>query len=202
MKVRLSFVSSNPLNRSRVSDDPSNSDEYTQRQIVKLRYLRLTVRARIKKRAVACETGASLASRSRDMDFAKCSMMKVWLVDTGCGYDIVSKREVGLTKRFVHKAKNTITFHTANGLTVTENVANIYVHELDENITPFILNNTPPVLTVGYRCVETGYTIIWLHEQSPFFIRPDGMIIHLVVEKALTYYRANSAADLASQRGL
>ena len=30
-------------------------------------------------------------------------------------------------------------------------VANIYVKELDENITPHVLDNTPPVLTVGYR---------------------------------------------------
>ena len=63
-------------------------------------------------------------------------------------------------KRFVNKAKHTITFHTANGPTVTENVANIYAKELDENITPYILNNTPQVLTVWYRCMEVGSTFI------------------------------------------
>ena len=52
-------------------------------------------------------------------------------------------------KRFVEKARHKITFHTANGPTVTENVANVYVKELDENITPYILNNSPPVMTVG-----------------------------------------------------
>ena len=70
-------------------------------------------------------------------------MVKMWLVDTGCGYDIVSKREVALIKRFVNKAKLTITFHTANGPTVTENMAYIYVKELDENITPYILKQHP-----------------------------------------------------------
>ena len=45
-------------------------------------------------------------------------------------------------KRFVNKAKHTITFHTANGPTVTEKVANIYAKELDESITPYILNKT------------------------------------------------------------
>ena len=49
----------------------------------------------------------------------------MWLVDTGCGYDLVSKREVALMKRFVEKAKHTITFHTANGPTVTEDAANV-----------------------------------------------------------------------------
>ena len=74
------------------------------------------------KRAEARETGASLASRQRDLDFAGCSMVKMSLVGTGCGYDLVSKREVAPTKRFANKAEHTITAHTANGPTVTESV--------------------------------------------------------------------------------
>ena len=41
---------------------------------------------------------------------------------------------------------------------MTEDVTNVYVKELDENRCHYILNNTPPVLTVGYRCMEMGYT--------------------------------------------
>ena len=44
-----------------------------------------------------------------------------------------------MIKRFVSKAKVPITFHTANGPTRTENIANIHVRELDENITPYVL---------------------------------------------------------------
>ena len=90
----------------------------------------------------------------------------MWIVDTGCGYDLVSKREVALMKRFVEKAKHTITFHTANGPTVTEDVANVYAKELDEHITPYILNNLPPVLMVGYRCMELGYVHV-AHVSEP-----------------------------------
>ena len=66
----------------------------------------------------------------------KCGLVKMWLVDAGCGYALVSKREVALMKRFVETARRTITFHTANGPTVTEDVANVYVEDLDESITP------------------------------------------------------------------
>ena len=52
---------------------------------------------------------------------------------------IVSKREVALMSSFISKAKHTITFHAANGSTVTENVASIHVKELDEGISPYIL---------------------------------------------------------------
>ena len=56
-----------------------------------------------------------------------CSMLKMWLVDTGCEYDLVSKREVALMNHLINKAKHTITLHTANGPTVTDNVAEIHV---------------------------------------------------------------------------
>ena len=61
----------------------------------------------------------------------------------------------------------------------------IHVKDLDEDITPYIFNNTPLVLTVGYRCLEMGYKVIWPSGQSPFFTRSDGMIIHLMVEHYL-----------------
>ena len=76
----------------------------------------------------------------------------MWLVDTGCGYDLVYKRETALIKRFVNKAQVLVAFHTANGPTRTDNVANIYVKELDEN----------PALTVGHRCTDLGYTLFGL----------------------------------------
>ena len=80
----------------------------------------------------ARERGANPATRKRDLGYAKCGLVKMWRVDTGCGYDLVSKREVALMRRFIGKAKHAITFYTANGPTITEDVANIYVHELDE----------------------------------------------------------------------
>ena len=116
----------------------------------------------------------------------------MWLVDTGCGYDLVSKRKTGMIKRIVSKAKVPITFHTANGATRTENIASIHVRELDENIMPYVLDNTPPVLTVGYRCMEMGYTFVWPTSQDPYFIRPDGMIIRLMVENYIPYLVPNA----------
>ena len=86
---------------------------------------------------------------------------KMWLIETGFGYGIVSKREVTLIRRFFNQAKHTITFHTANGPTVTVDVASSYVKDLGEFISSYMLNNTPPVLNVGYRCIELGHTFIW-----------------------------------------
>ena len=96
----------------------------------------------------------------------------MWLVDTGCGYDLVSKRETPLIRRFVSKAKVPIMFHTANGPTRTENVANIYVKELDANITPSVIENTPsrsygwlPVHGIGLH-IYFAYQSISLRHSS------------------------------------
>ena len=95
------------------------------------------------------------------MNYAKCGLVKMWLVDTGCCYHLVSKREVAHMKIFVEQAKHNFTFHTASRPIVTEDAANVYVQELDDIISPYILNNTPPALTGGYRCTGMGYTFIW-----------------------------------------
>ena len=70
---------------------------------------------------------------------------------------------------------------------MTEDVANLYVKGLDDNIIPYILNNTRPVLTVGYQCMEIRYTFHWTSGQNPFCIRPDRMTIHMVVENCKLY---------------
>ena len=138
---------------------------------------RIKLRQMIKQRAEAPERGAIPAAKIQDLDYTIFSKVKMWLVDTGCGYDIVSKRETAKIKRFLSKARCGITFHIANGATRTEDVANIYVKDLDENITPYVLDNTPPVLTVGYRCLEMGSTFVWLAGENPYFIRPDGNLV-------------------------
>jgi hypothetical protein len=181
------------------SDDSSSSDDDLSNSLGKelpssgrRQRLKVKLKEKIRQRAQARERGATPAFKKRDFNFVKCGMVKEWLVDTGCGYDLVSQNEIGLIKRFVSKAKVPITFHTANGPTRTENIASIHVRELDENITPYVLDNTPPVLTVGSRCMEMGYTFVWPTSQDPYFIRPDGMIIRLMVENYIPYLVPNA----------
>ena len=41
----------------------------------------------------------------------------LWLVDTGCGHNLISRQDVKFLKRFVRRAAHPITFITANGKT-------------------------------------------------------------------------------------
>ncbi|MFM7984496.1 MAG: hypothetical protein ACKPKO_34740, partial [Candidatus Fonsibacter sp.] len=98
--------------------------------------------------------------KSRDWAYTDRIVVKDWIVDTGCGNDLLSKRDVASVKDYVRKAKRPVVFRTVNGSTTTNSVAWIHIQELDENITPYVMSNAPPVLTVGYRCMEKGYAFI------------------------------------------
>ena len=48
--------------------------------------------------------------------------------------------------------------------------------------TPYILDETPAVLSVGVRCMEQGYSFVWPADSKPYFIRPDHKVIELNVD--------------------
>ena len=48
------------------------------------------------------------------------------------------------------------------------------VPELDSDINFYVLDNTPPVVSVGKRCMEEGYGFYWKPYSTPVFIKPDG----------------------------
>ena len=116
-----------------------------------------------------------------------------WLVDTGCGYDLVSKEHTAATRRWVRKAVHPRTFQTANGVTTTDKVARMTVDEFGEEVAPYILDSTPPVLSVGYRCMNLGYSLIWPKGEDPYFLLPNGSICPLVTKGDVPYlYHGNS----------
>ena len=54
-----------------------------------------------------------------------------------------------------------ISLATANGSTRADEVADVKVDALHKPFTPYILEETPAVLSVGVRCMEQGYSFVW-----------------------------------------
>ena len=79
-----------------------------------------------------------------------------WLMDTGSGLDLVSKSDVRNMKHMVVASENPVMLATANGVTTVDEEIALRVEALDETIKPFVLESTPSVLTVGWRCMELG----------------------------------------------
>eukprot|EP00974_Lingulodinium_polyedra_P006148 581402-Lingulodinium_polyedra.AAC.1 len=50
------------------------------------------------------------------------SRVRLWLIDAGCGHDLVTKSEAQKMKEFVRRASVPMSFNTANGLTHADEV--------------------------------------------------------------------------------
>ena len=115
--------------------------------------------------------------------------VELWLVDTGCGSDLIEKYEVRNLKSFVTRAAKPITFVTANGRTSANDVARLFVEEFGHEIRPYILDSTPAVVSVGLRCMKLGYSFIWPARGHPYFILPNGNLVYLEVLGDIPYLR-------------
>jgi hypothetical protein len=70
-----------------------------------------------------------------------------------------------------------------NGLTSIAKEVTMCLPQLDEMADVLCCQNTPSVISIGERCVETGYAFSWPpYSQNPFFIKPDGTKVVVEVE--------------------
>lgn len=65
--------------------------------------------------------------------------------------------------------------------------APVYVSELDEEIKPNVLRETPPVVTVGARTMSGDYSFVWPAGANPYFLTPGGKRIGLEVIEDIPY---------------
>mgnify|MGYP000087478941 FL=1 len=83
-------------------------------------------------------------------------------------------------------------FSTANGRIEARNVVPLYCSELNQLVHPYLLHDTPPVLSVGKRCMEQGFTFHWEAGQLPIMTNPEGLVVELEVERNIPYLRSGS----------
>ena len=108
-------------------------------------------------------------------------------MDTGCGKDLVAQRHVAQLQRHVY-VKDPFTVNTANGGSTTSERILLSVEPLAMTSEPYIMDSTPPVLSVGAR-VKDGRSFIWLRGKLPCIVRPGGRIIPLGVKGDTPYLR-------------
>ena len=118
---------------------------------------------------------------------------QLWLVDTGCGHDLVSSGVAKAAKIKTQRLPMSVTFQTANGETPSTHSIPLKMRELDETICPFVLKDTPSVISVGKRTMNDGYSFVWNASENPYFITPKGKVIPLEVLQDIPYLRRNSS---------
>ena len=127
-----------------------------------------------------------------------------WIADTGSGIDLIGRKDIDKEARCSKRDGEKILLSTAGGFTNSSQYVDVNVHTLNEISTPLVMTSTPPVLSIGKRCMEQNYEFRWPPGKAPFFVTPDGKIIKLKVHDNVPYLydnRAVSAAGSSSPSG-
>ena len=94
----------------------------------------------------------------------------MWLMDVGCGSDLISAVRASKLKTRPAKADEQITFATTNGNVSSERAALTCNSEMGCDIDAQILPETPSVLSIGRCCISEGYAFVWPAEGSPYLV--------------------------------
>ena len=110
-----------------------------------------------------------------------------WILDTGSGCDLTGAKDVAHARRCFVAAPQPVEFATAGGATTATHLCVASMPPLSEQIAPYVLKDTPCVLSVGLRCRKYGYSFHWPTRQKPYMVTPDEMIVRLEVMGDLPY---------------
>ena len=116
-------------------------------------------------------------------------------MDTGCGQGLISSRGA---KGYPRHPSKGLTFSTANGKTTTNESLRCYCEQLEGPVEPFVLSQTPHVMSIGKRVVEQKYSFIWCTGSTPLLITPSGSQIPLVVNGNVPYMAVGEADFMAA----
>ena len=141
-----------------------------------------------------CDNISEVSSNDSNPDNLPSYPPGAILCDTGCGSDLISRAGA---KGYPKKTVSPITFQTAGGKTTARESVAFYCPELRSAVEPLVLDNTPWVLSIGRRCIEEGYSFVWINKSPPIFVAPDGTTTQLSVINYIPYLYVGHAVPAA-----
>ena len=99
-----------------------------------------------------------------------------FLADTGSEEDLISRGDHATyySSIPVENASRQVNLITANGPVQGNKSVTLPIPELGKDLEFYLLESTPPVCSVGRRCMEEGFDFHWPAGQVPYFITPEG----------------------------
>ena len=99
-----------------------------------------------------------LAASAAEIDYED-SEYRWWLMDTGCPHDLMSRDMLSVEEvaEYVVESDMPIELETANCEVTADEVVHMQMMELGEHVEPYLLESTPEVLSIGFRCQALGY---------------------------------------------
>ena len=104
--------------------------------------------------------------------------VRYWLQDTGCPVDLAGKKSLPpKLMDNIQKSEEPQNFDTANGALPADEQVAMQVEGIPDNVHPYVLEDSPDVMTIGRRCVRLGYRFVWdPFSTKPYYNLPKNMV--------------------------
>ena len=91
-----------------------------------------------------------------------------WIADTGTGsaQDLLTDHHV--PDRCWYYSENPIRLVIANGESASMKQGKVKVPELNSTVSPYLVQSSPPVLSVGIRCIDEGFNFLEVRDYVPY----------------------------------
>lgn len=115
-----------------------------------------------------------------------------WIADTGSAQDLVNDSE--LPDDYGYYSETLIRMITANGESSSSKQVKVFVPKLGKTIDPYLVQSSPPVVSVGVGCIGDGFDFVWRASkgEQPYMMKPTGERMDLVVKDYVPYLANNS----------
>ena len=81
--------------------------------------------------------------------------------DSGPGVDVVCASSVFDFLEYVYDSDTPLSLLTANGVVEAFKQINTWIPALNEMVSPYVLEESSDILSMGRRVIETGYSASW-----------------------------------------
>ena len=99
---------------------------------------------------------------------------------------------------FAYQSKQPIVFSTAGGEADGSCQVDLRIPGMEVKVSPYVLDSTPAVLSVGRRRIKEGYAFYWApHSERPIMVSPGGKIVPLAVDGYIPYIVTEQPAAAA-----
>ena len=111
-----------------------------------------------------------------------------WIADTGSAQDLVSKNEIQGVSDF--ESSKPVNMMTANGPNYADRQSRIYIPSLGSTTEPYVLSDSPSVLSVGQKCMDEGFDFVWRANCRPYFRDSEGNKVYMDVRDNVPYLKS------------
>ncbi len=108
-----------------------------------------------------------------------------WLLDSGSSCDLVQYDSIPDMQTTTTETIKIL--DTANGVVRTNAAVELDIGTFPQKAQPYVVENSPPLLSLGQRCMSDGFSLYWGPGQLPILTTPQGKHITLNVEVVDTF---------------